>query len=262
MSDNRYVYESYSEEYWTDLSDFIAQFQESEIIFDDFLINVANDTFELAKEYCPVKTGRLRDSLKLIVSKDGFIINSDCPYAGYVHEILSYYHEPPTRAGFLIEAFKSVMLNYMSILHDDTPFFKIDMRVIPLSLTFYNNTDYGSVKTPELFSNTVTGKFRGTKNKFFTDNKKIQDLYKDVKYNNNETLGFPWTLYFGSGVKTKIYPTLGTHTDLISTLEQHNEPLTPDLINSAVSKMFNNYRGKSFNISGTAKLVDFDEVNR
>lgn len=70
-------------------------------------------TYELSQIYCPKKTGALVDSGYLEVTgrlnlqgnapvvEIGYGKNGNPPYALAVHEILSTYHKPPTRAKWL-----------------------------------------------------------------------------------------------------------------------------------------------------------------
>ena len=265
MAYNAHVYAKYAEEYWTDLSDYVSKFREKHRFLDEFIVNVANETFELAQEYCPVRTGYLKDSLTLKISRHGFIISSDCSYAGYVHEILSYWHEPPTRAGFLIEAFKEVMMDYMSIYGGDIPDFKVDMRAVPLSLTFYMGKKYGGFKTKQSFIDTVSRDNKVTIPDFTQMSTKLIPFEPEEEYNSESvSTGISWTKFFGSGVKTKDYESEDLHLQLISELSELSKvsgPLSPDVISEAVNRMFTSYRGKSFHVSGADRLAEFDEVN-
>lgn len=66
---------------------------------------LAEEILALAKYYCPVDTGNLRDSGRIEQNPDGSCrIFFDCPYAWYVHEFSWKNHAYPTRDHFLTEA--------------------------------------------------------------------------------------------------------------------------------------------------------------
>lgn len=72
----------------------------------------AHILLEKSRELVPVETGALRVSGRVVSSGAGFAARSyvsyDTPYAVYVHEDLTKYHEPPTQARFLADAVKKV----------------------------------------------------------------------------------------------------------------------------------------------------------
>ena len=70
---------------------------------------MADEILRRAKDYCPVDTGNLRNSGKIINNGDGTCdVVFDCDYAWYVHERMGVYHEPPTCAKFLTLAVQEV----------------------------------------------------------------------------------------------------------------------------------------------------------
>ena|SRR5665213_727125 len=78
----------------------------------DILYEALEPTLELAKSYCPVDTGALKESgyLEKQSSVDGtrvvigFAKGGDPPYAVLVHEMVGNRHAPPTRSKFLLTA--------------------------------------------------------------------------------------------------------------------------------------------------------------
>lgn len=91
------------------LNEFINQI---EALTPEALIEVLEPTFELSQEYCPVKTGDLKESGFLEVSSTGkkpsvvmgYGKGGYPAYAIYVHEMVYYRHEEPTSAKFLLRA--------------------------------------------------------------------------------------------------------------------------------------------------------------
>lgn len=83
-------------------------------VSEDIMLEALQPTLEKAKYYCPKDTGDLVESAFLRVAsfrgkprvEMGFAKGGDPYYAIYVHEILHYAHEPPTRAKFLEAAVK------------------------------------------------------------------------------------------------------------------------------------------------------------
>jgi hypothetical protein len=70
---------------------------------------LAEEILTLAKYYCPVDTGYLRDSGRIEEQPDGsFRIVFDCPYAWYVHEFSWKQHDYPTCDHFLTRAIYEV----------------------------------------------------------------------------------------------------------------------------------------------------------
>lgn len=75
----------------------------------EVIMEALGPTLERAQELCPKKTGALRDSAYLEVTKRGrnpnveigFAKGGKPPYAVYVHEMVELKHEPPTQAKFL-----------------------------------------------------------------------------------------------------------------------------------------------------------------
>lgn len=85
----------------------------------DILYEALEPTLELAKSYCPVDTGVLRDSgylekqtyeggARVIL---GFAKGGDPPYAILVHEMTNLRHLPPTRSKFLLAAIEEDSAN-------------------------------------------------------------------------------------------------------------------------------------------------------
>lgn len=67
--------------------------------------SLAEEILALSNYYCPVDTGRLRDSGRIEQNPDGSCrIFYDCSYAWYVHEFSWKNHAYPTRDHFLTEA--------------------------------------------------------------------------------------------------------------------------------------------------------------
>ena len=63
-----------------------------------------------ATQLCPIETGRLRASGKLLVFDDYIIIYFDCPYGVYVHDNLNAHHNIG-QAKFLYSAMQQMMPN-------------------------------------------------------------------------------------------------------------------------------------------------------
>ena len=131
------LYAINSEEFYKELREKVSDAIQT--LKFEFISHVANDTLELAQYYCPVDTGKLKESLTLEMRSNGFFIYSNVEYSGYVHEILRYHHDTPTRAGFLIDAFQETMYKYMHELGiDNIPNFSVLLTAVPtLSLAFY-----------------------------------------------------------------------------------------------------------------------------
>ena len=71
--------------------------------------DLAYEILALAKYYCPVDTGYLRDSGRVELQPDGSArIFFDCPYAWYVHEFSWKNHNYPTCDHFLTRAIYEV----------------------------------------------------------------------------------------------------------------------------------------------------------
>lgn len=72
-------------------------------------LSLAEEVLALAKYYCPVETGALRDSGRIEVQDDGSCrVFFDCPYAWYVHEFSWKNHAYPTCDHFLTRAIYEV----------------------------------------------------------------------------------------------------------------------------------------------------------
>jgi hypothetical protein len=102
------------------MSNLNAFIDEVDGIVPDVLIESLEPTFGKALEYCPEKSGRLRNSGYLEARKYykgaeveiGFGRGGNPDYAIFVHE-MPFYHEPPTRGKFLQAALEE---DYFSIL--------------------------------------------------------------------------------------------------------------------------------------------------
>lgn len=177
-----------------------------EVIVFDFIHSLAEDTLALAKYYCPVETGRLRDSLSLQEVRDGFMITSDCDYSGYVHEILRYYHESPTRAGFLIDAFQETMYDYMQKIGvEKLPNFSVALTAVPtLSLAFYNNNSGSALQlSADVLSNKNKVASRGSSlySKSIGREVGIRGDYKSGMGIDSSNDSQPWVDYFNPLMK-------------------------------------------------------------
>lgn len=87
--------------------------QELQVLQRNVNINIAEQVLERAKYYCPVKTGRLRDSGHIITNTDGSCtIVFDAPYAFEVHEASWMHHEFPTSSHFLDRAILEISALY------------------------------------------------------------------------------------------------------------------------------------------------------
>lgn len=83
-----------------------------ENVTEEIIVEVLEPTLEIAKEYCPVDTGKLVDSAYLELNtfrgkpraEMGFARAGDPWYAAIVHESLWFHHEAPTQAKFLERA--------------------------------------------------------------------------------------------------------------------------------------------------------------
>ena len=83
------------------------------IIASGFSQMLAEEIAERARLYCPVDTGLLRDSIKVIEGGDGsYTVLVDCPYAWFVNEFTWKEHKWPTRAKFLDTAIWEVCKEY------------------------------------------------------------------------------------------------------------------------------------------------------
>lgn len=75
----------------------------------EILLEALEPTFQWSQEIVPVHTGALKDSGYLETGTFrghttvdmGYAKGGTPPYAVYVHEALTYFHEPPTQAKFL-----------------------------------------------------------------------------------------------------------------------------------------------------------------
>jgi hypothetical protein len=82
-----------------------------------------NQILKRAKELCPVDTGELKKSGE-VVHRGGrglkrYEVRFTAPYAIYVHEILEYYHKPPTQAKFLEAAVNEKIANFYAEYGND-----------------------------------------------------------------------------------------------------------------------------------------------
>ena len=74
---------------------------------------IANEVLERAKYYCPVDTGKLKESGHLEPQSDGSVdVVFDCEYAWYVHEDMNKIHAFPTCAKFLTIAVEEIKKLY------------------------------------------------------------------------------------------------------------------------------------------------------
>ena len=74
---------------------------------------IAGEVLERAKYYCPVDTGRLKESGHLEPQPDGSVdVVFDCEYAWYVHEDMNKIHAFPTCAKFLTIAVEEIKKLY------------------------------------------------------------------------------------------------------------------------------------------------------
>lgn len=81
---------------------------------DGILAEVSTTLAELilerARYYCPVDTGTLRDSGRIVkIDNTTSQIIFDCPYAWYVHEFTWTNHKFPTQAKFLTRAVSDIL---------------------------------------------------------------------------------------------------------------------------------------------------------
>ena len=86
--------------------DLVEQVQEA-------IAEASQQIVELAKDNCPVKTGRLRDSIAAEISDDGMssTITADVPYAPYIEY-------GPHAKPFLNPAFEEISPQFISMLND------------------------------------------------------------------------------------------------------------------------------------------------
>ena len=83
------------------------------ILASGFSEMLAEEIAERARLYCPVDTGQLVNSIKVIDAGDGSkTVLVDCPYAWYVNEFTWKEHKWPTRAKFLDTAIWEVYKEY------------------------------------------------------------------------------------------------------------------------------------------------------
>jgi hypothetical protein len=80
---------------------------------EETLRAIAQEVYQLSQVYVPVDTGYLRDHSGVFDEggqglETHLAIRYDTWYAIYVHEIVWYAHEPPTRAKFLEQAAREV----------------------------------------------------------------------------------------------------------------------------------------------------------
>ena len=88
-------------------------FMMSGILASGFSELLAEEIAERARLYCPVDTGQLVNSIKVIDGGDGKkTVLVDCPYAWYVNEFTWIQHKFPQRAKFLDTAIWEVYKEY------------------------------------------------------------------------------------------------------------------------------------------------------
>lgn len=98
---------------------FMQMIEDIKEVTPDILEEALEPTLELAKEYCPKKTGALVDSsflekqtyqggARVII---GFAKDGSPDYGILVHEMTNLHHEPPTRSKFLLAAIEEDMAN-------------------------------------------------------------------------------------------------------------------------------------------------------
>lgn len=73
-------------------------------------MHLASLVLERARYYCPVDSGTLRDSGRIVNLGNGVAqVIFDCPYAWYVHELTYKKHAFPTCAKFLTRAVNEIL---------------------------------------------------------------------------------------------------------------------------------------------------------
>lgn len=78
-------------------------------------LSIAQSIFELSQLWCPVDTGALRSSGKIVENSLGtYSIKYSTPYAVHVHEIMENRHKAPTRAKWLEDAAYDILNQYES----------------------------------------------------------------------------------------------------------------------------------------------------
>ena len=81
-----------------------------EIAAENAAIEAANLILEESLKLCPIDTGYLRSTGKIVVQGSGYgiqvTVGYSADYAVYVHENLEAYHNPPTQAQFLSEVLR------------------------------------------------------------------------------------------------------------------------------------------------------------
>ena len=71
---------------------------------------IAESIFELSQQWCPVDTGRLKNSGEIFKNSIGtYSIRYSTPYAVYVHEIEENRHIAPTRSHWLEDAAYNIL---------------------------------------------------------------------------------------------------------------------------------------------------------
>lgn len=94
--------------------------KETNLKIDEGLEKCAHVILKKALYYCPIEFGPLRESGHVETKGKGKGARSrvvfDAPYAVYVHEILTAYHEPPTCAKFLERAVRETRGTCKSIM--------------------------------------------------------------------------------------------------------------------------------------------------
>lgn len=91
--------------------------------------------------YCPIDTGQLRDSARLIKTSSGFAIRYYADYAVYVHE-WDYRHESPTQKKFLADAAVETF-NNLRVEEPNLILPSVRILLDPLTLYINVNTSQG-----------------------------------------------------------------------------------------------------------------------
>ena len=91
--------------------------------------------------YCPIDTGQLRDSARLIKTSSGFAIRYYADYAVYVHE-WDYRHESPTQKKFLADAAVETF-NNLRVTEPNIILPSVRLLIDPLTLYINVNTSQG-----------------------------------------------------------------------------------------------------------------------
>ena len=124
--------------------------------------SIVTQIFELSQMWCPVETGALKASGKIIENSLGtYSIKYSTPYAVHVHEILGNRHEYPTRAKWLEDAAYDILNQYEN--NGETFTFSMELgddsvilHLNSLSQDDFNfNRDYINYFSDNIFSDSV-----------------------------------------------------------------------------------------------------------